>query len=60
MIFESERLRKQIKWQFNYWLREAKDPEEARRYAEAIGRTGGCGIVLKRRMEKEITKLNEE
>lgn len=59
-MFETAIRRKQIKWQFNYWLREAKDSEEARRYAEAMGRTGGCGIVLKRRMEKEITKLNEE
>lgn len=53
-MFETAIRRKQIKWQFNYWLREAKDPEEA------MGRTGGCGIVLKRRMEKEIAKLNEE
>ena len=59
-MFETAIRRKQIKWQFNYWLREAKDPEEARRDAEAMGRTGGCGIVLKRRMEKEIAKLNEE
>ena len=59
-MFETAIRRKQIKWQFNYWLREAKDPEEARRYAQAMGRTGGCGIVLKRRMEKEIAKLNEE
>lgn len=32
-MFETATRRKQIKWQFNYWLREAKDPEEARRYA---------------------------
>lgn len=87
MLFRTERRRKQIEMQFDYWLDEAKTAkrnvtksamlgdlvwsraakrnydiaiEEAGHWAKAMEKTGGYGIVLKKNMEKKITKLNEE
>lgn len=47
------------------WSRAAKRNydiaiEEAGHWAKAMEKTGGYGIVLKKNMEKKITKLNEE
>lgn len=47
------------------WSRAAKRHydiavENARKWAKAMGETGGYGIVLKENMEDKIAKLNEE
>lgn len=34
--------------------------ENVRKWAKAMGETGGYGIVLKENMENKIAKLNEE
>ena len=47
------------------WSRAAKRhydiaAENARKWAKAMEKTGGYGIVLKENMENKIAKLNEE